>query len=220
MKAQAEPADGAGAPLEVLVIEDHLAVRRGLELLLQSAAMRVAGVAATAAEARGLLARRRHDAVLVDVRLPDGDGTSLVREHLERNPDAAVVILTGESDLERLEAAARCGARGLVLKSAPPAELLGALRRVAAGGRYVDPTLAQLLKAPARPDPLSTLSPREREILELLAGGLNGEEVAQRLVISAETVRTHVRNAMNKLRARTRAHAVALVAGQRAGGRS
>jgi DNA-binding NarL/FixJ family response regulator len=103
-----------------------------------------------------------------------------------------------------------------VLKSAPPAELLAALRRVAGGGDYVDPGLAEILRSCARPSRLSQLSPREREILALLAQGLNGEQVAERLVISSETVRTHVRNSMAKLGARTRIHAVALALAERA----
>lgn len=203
-------------PLEVIVIEDHLAVRKGLELLLRAEGMRVAGVAASVPEARQLLERRRHDVVLVDVRLADGDGLALVREHLERAPGSAIVIHTGETDPDRLDAAARCGARGFVLKSAPPSELLDAVRQVAAGGDYVDPTLAHVLRSRSHAHALSSLSRREREVLYLLAGGLNGEEIAERLVISSETVRTHVRNAMIKLGARTRVHAVALAVADRA----
>jgi DNA-binding NarL/FixJ family response regulator len=98
-----------------------------------------------------------------------------------------------------------------VLKSSPPARLIEALRSVAAGGSYVDPQLAGLLAENTDLTRLSSLSPRELEILELLADGLNGQMIAERLFLSPETVRTHVRNATAKLGARTRVQAVALV---------
>jgi DNA-binding NarL/FixJ family response regulator len=200
-----------GAELEVFVVEDHLAVRKGIELLLRGEGMRVAGVASDVAEARQLLARRRHDVALIDLNLNGGSGLELVRQMLERDPAAAVVLYTGYSDPEQLREAMLAGARGFVLKSSPPTALLGALRRVAAGGSYVDPDLAALISHGHSTARLAKLSPREREILELLAEGLTGEEVASRLHLSPETVRTHVRNATGKLGAKTRVQAVALV---------
>jgi DNA-binding NarL/FixJ family response regulator len=121
-----------------------------------------------------------------------------------------VLVYTGVGDLALLAEAMTCGARGHVLKTAAPERLLEALAAVAQGASYVDPALERLFarQEAARSHPL--LTRREREVLQLLADGLNGEQAAQRLFISGETVRTHVRNAMEKLDAQTRAHAVAI----------
>lgn len=201
--------------LEVLVVEDHLALRKGLELLLRREGMRIAGVAARVGEAQGLLERRRHDVVLLDLKLADGSALPLLHEHLSRNPAAAVVIHTGESDPQSLDLAAHCGARGFVLKTAPASELVAALHAVADGGTYIDPALARLIASRRSSNSSAALSGREREVLEKLASGLTGEEVAACLVLSPETVRTHIRNAMAKLGAHTRVHAVAMVVSER-----
>jgi DNA-binding NarL/FixJ family response regulator len=201
--------------IEVLIFEDHLTLRKGLELLLAREGMRVAGVASTVREARALLERRRHDAVLVDLTLADGDVLPLLHDHLASDQEAAVVIHTGAIEPERLALAAHSGARGFVLKTAPPQQLIEALTQVAAGGTWIDPTLARLITPRAGGDSLAALTPREREILEQLADGLTGEEVAGALVLSPETIRTHIRNAMVKLGARTRVQAVAMVVGAR-----
>jgi DNA-binding NarL/FixJ family response regulator len=196
--------------LEVLVIEDHLSVRKGIELLLRSEGMRVAGVAGDVSNARRLLRDRRHDVSLLDLGLDGGSGIDVARDHLAVHPEAAIVLYTGGTDPDLLQEAVDAGARGFVLKSASPHELLAALRKVAAGGTYVDLAIAELLAPRQSAIPLDKLSPREREVLDLLADGLTGEEIASRLFLSAETVRTHVRNAMRKLDAKTRVHAVAL----------
>ena len=193
-----------GGELEVFVVEDHLAVRKGIELLLRGEGMRVAGVAAEVADARALLSRRRHDVALIDLNLQGGTGLELVRHLLEQDPEAAVVLYTGFTDPHQLREATLAGARGFVLKASPPAALVGALRRVAAGGTYIDPDLASLISDGQSTARLGALSPRERQVLELLAEGLTGEEVAGRLHLSPETVRTHVRNAIVKLGAKTR----------------
>jgi DNA-binding NarL/FixJ family response regulator len=198
--------------LEVIVVEDHLAMRRGIELLLRSEGMRVAGVASQVGEARALLARRRHDVALIDVRLGQESAVGLVEELLRRDPDAAIVLYTGYIDPDSgLAEAVHAGARGFVLKSSPAPRLIDALRRVAAGGHYVDPDLAAPLSAGGELSRLTTLSPREDEILDLLAEGLTGEAIAKRLSLSPETVRTHIRNGTTKLGARTRVQAVAMM---------
>jgi DNA-binding NarL/FixJ family response regulator len=200
----------AGRELEVLIIEDHLSVRKGLELLLRSAGMRIAGVAETESQARALIHRRRHDVALIDLRLGGGDGLAVVHELLACDPAAAAVIYTGATERAVLGQAAAIGVRGLVLKSSPPELLVGALRTVAAGGTFVDPALAGVLAGGSSRRTVDRLSPREREVLELLAEGLNNDGVALRLYLSPETVRTHLRNAMRKLGAKTRVHAVAM----------
>ena len=196
--------------LEVLIVEDHLAVRRGVELLLTEAGFRIAGIAGSVREARGLFARRRHDVALVDVTLSDGSAIGLVREVLDNDPGAPIVLYTGSGDVGELHKAIDAGARGFVLKSATPAVLVDALESVARGGTMVDPDLAGMLTETQEVTAWSRLSDREQEVIALLASGLNGEEIAARLVLSPETVKTHVRNAMQRLGARTRVHAVAM----------
>lgn len=201
----------ASEHIEVIVVDDHLSMRKGIELLLRQEGLRVVGVAGGLAEARALLERRRHDVALIDVHLGADSAVGLVEEVLRRNPDAAIVLYTGFTGPDAgLEDAVRVGARGFVLKSSPPPRLIEALRVVAGGGAYVDPDLAAVLSQGSEVSRLGLLSPREREILDLLAEGLNGHAIAERLFLSPETVRTHVRNATTKLGAKTRVQAVAL----------
>ncbi len=197
----------------ILIVEDHIALRRGLEMLLRNAGMHVVGATDTAEAGYRLAIARRPDVSIVDVGLSEGNGIELTQRILENDPEAGIIVYTGLSDPEEIEAAAHSGARGFALKAGGPDELTAAIRVVAAGGTWIDPALARLL-APS----LATgnvLTAREREILQMLAGGLTGEQVAERLVLSPETVRTHVRNAMNKLNAKTRAHAIALAVRER-----
>lgn len=216
-QGESEQLSGRNA-IEVIVVDDHLSVRKAVELLLAREGFRVAGVAGTVDEARALLERRRHDVALIDVQLGGERSTDLVAEILRRDPDAAIVLytgLTGEDD--GLREAASVGARGFVLKASPPARLVEALERVAGGGSFVDPELAHALAGDAELSRLDRLSPREREVLGLLAEGLTGEAIARRLYLSPETVRTHVRNATAKLGAKTRVQAVALAVRGRGG---
>jgi len=198
--------------IEVIVVDDHLGIRKGVELLLRDAGMRVAGVASGLEEARALLARRRHDVALLDVHLGGENSLGLVEEVMSRHPQAGIVLYTGYTGPDAgLADAVRVGARGFVLKSSPAPVLIAALRAVAAGGTYIDVDLAAHLSAGADLSRLARLSPREREILDLLAAGLTGQAIASSLFLSPETVRTHVRNATTKLGAKTRVQAVALV---------
>ena len=202
--------------LEVVVVDDHLAVRRGIELVLSGAGFRIAGVAATLAEASGLLERRRFDVALIDVQLGAESALGLVEQLLSDDPGTPIVLYTGYTEREAaLHEAVRAGARGFVLKSSPPSRLISALRAVADGGTYVDPALAAALADDGEPGRLASLSDREVEVLQLLADGLNGQMIAERLFLSPETVRTHVRNATAKLGARTRVQAVAMIVRRR-----
>jgi two-component system, NarL family, response regulator DevR len=198
--------------LEVIVVDDHLAMRRGIELLLREAGFRIAGVAGTLDEARAILSRRRFDVALLDVKLGEESSIGLVEDLLREDPTAPIVLYTGYTGSDAmLHEAVRAGARGFVLKTSPAPRLTGALRAVAGGGTYVDPELAGQLAADCEMQRLSALSARELEVLELLADGLNGQMIAEQLFLSPETVRTHVRNATTKLGARTRVQAVAMV---------
>ena len=198
--------------IRVVVVDDHLMVRKGVEMVLRSDDMAVVGVAERVAEARALVERRLPDVALVDVGLAEGDcGVELASAIATEVPQVRVLLYTGgASDPDLLRRAVKSGAAGLALKAGSPGELLEAVRSVANGGSYFDPRLSKLLKDDS-PEPKQTvLSARECEVLTLLGHGLNGEQIAAELVLSPETIRTHVRNAMGKLQANTRVHALAL----------
>lgn len=198
--------EASGGPSLVLV-EQHEALRDGLAVLLERRGFSVLGCATTAAGGERIITERKPDVAVVGVELPDERGTELVRRLHERPPCPKFLIYTGLSDPDLLEAAYRSGARGLVAKPAGLPVLVDALREVGRGGRYFDRSFRKPANGSA---PQKTLSHRESEILSMLAEGLTGEEIARRLVLSPETVRTHVRNAMEKLDARTRTQAVVM----------
>ena len=195
--------------LNVVIVDDHVALRRGMELLLRRAGHHVVGTADDAEAGEALILRRKPDVALVDLALPGMSGAELTRSLLGSDPKLRIILYTGAADDGQLLDALDAGAAGVALKSGDPEELEQAIRTVAAGDDYLDPRLTPLLSKNGN-GRKKTLSPREREILGLLAGGLSGEDAAKQLFLSSETVRTHVRNAMSKLGAATRAHAVAL----------
>jgi DNA-binding NarL/FixJ family response regulator len=196
-------------PLNVVIVDDHVALRRGMQLLLRRAGHHVVGTADDAEAAEALILRRKPDVTLVDLALPGRSGADLTRALLDSDPGLRIILYTGAADERQLLDALDAGAAGFALKSGDPEELEQAILTVAAGDDYLDPRLAPLLSKGASGRSYM-LSPREREVLELLSQGLSGEEAAKRLFLSSETVRTHVRNAMSKLGAATRVHAVAL----------
>jgi DNA-binding NarL/FixJ family response regulator len=197
-------------PLRLVLIEDHEALREGLELLLDREGCEVVGTAGTLTEGRDLVQRTNPDVALVDIRLGDESGIDLTRQLLDADPEQRVVLYTGSSDVELLISGLDSGARGYALKEGTPSELTGAITTVAAGGTYVDPRLRPALLSRPSTQRVPSLSKREREIIELLAQGMTGEQVADHLVLSSETVKTHIRNAMGKLEASTRVHAIAI----------
>jgi len=196
--------EASGGPSLVLV-EQHEALRDGLAVLLERRGFEIRGCATNAARGEEVIAQRHPDVVVVGVDLPDERGTELVRRLSERPPCPKFVIYTGLDDPDLLEAAYRSGAKGLVAKPGGLPVLVEALREVGRGGRYFDRSFVSKRDGSA---PRRTISHRESEILGMLAKGLTGEEIARRLVLSPETVRTHIRNAMEKLNARTRIEAV------------
>jgi DNA-binding NarL/FixJ family response regulator len=197
-------------PLRLVLIEDHQALREGLELLLDREGCEVVGTAGTATEGRRLVEQLEPDVALVDIRLGGESGIDLTRQLLDSDPERRVVLYTGSSDVELLISGLDSGARGYALKEGTPSELTGALTTVASGGTYVDPRLRPALLSRPSTQRVPSLSKREREIIELLAQGMTGEQVADHLVLSSETVKTHIRNAMGKLEASTRVHAIAI----------
>jgi DNA-binding NarL/FixJ family response regulator len=197
-------------PLRLVLIEDHQALREGLELLLGREGCEVVGSAGTAAEGRALIERLAPDVALVDIRLGEDSGISLTADLVDADPERRVVLYTGSNDLDLLISGLDSGARGYALKEGTPTELTTALATVAEGGTYVDPRLHPALLSRRATQTQKALSKREREIMDLLAQGLTGEQVAERLVLSPDTVKTHIRNAMTKLEAHTRVHAIAI----------
>jgi DNA-binding NarL/FixJ family response regulator len=193
--------------MDVVLVDDHEALRDGLEDLLRRRGIRTIGTAGTAADAAEVLREMHPDVAVIDVQLPDENGLRLVRRLCLEQPELAVLIYTGIEDVGTLAEALDSGARGFALKLGGLTQLIQALRLVAGGKRYVDPAIRALLDADIDGKPL-LLTKREREVFDLLAQGLTGEEIAARLTVSAETVRTHIRNAMEKLHAHTRTGAV------------
>jgi DNA-binding NarL/FixJ family response regulator len=202
-------APAAVEALTVVIVEDHVALRKGIELLLRSEGLSVIGVADEVDYAYELVSRRRPDVVVVDIGLRGRSGLELARRLLDEDPDAGVLLYSGSADPDVLDDALSTGVRGFALKNGTPRELIDAIYSIAAGGSYFDPELSALSAAP-KPKSGNLLSRREREILGLLANGMSGTAIARELMISSETVRTHVRNAMRKLTAKTRVHAVTL----------
>jgi DNA-binding NarL/FixJ family response regulator len=200
----------AATPLNVVIVDDHVALRRGMELLLRRNGHHVVGAADDAESAESLIMRRRPDVTLIDLALPRESGAELTRRLLQADPDVRIVLYTGTTDERQLLEGLDAGAAGFALKSGDPEELEEAIRTVAEGRDWLDPRLKPLLARRNGNGHTHVLSPREREILGLLSKGLSGEEAAKQLFLSSETVRTHVRNAMTKLGATTRVHAVAL----------
>jgi DNA-binding NarL/FixJ family response regulator len=196
--------------LRLVLIEDHQALREGLELLLGRAGIEVLGTAGTTDEGRDLIERHDPDVALIDIALGEESGIDLTAELIDKDPDRRIVLYTGSNEIELLISGLDSGARGYALKEGTQAELVAALHTVAEGGTYVDPRLHPALLSRRATSTQKGLSKREREIMDLLAQGLTGEQVAARLFLSPETIKTHIRNAMNKLEANTRVHAIAI----------
>jgi len=193
----------------VLLADDHEVVREGLRLaLLRSPHIRVVGEAPDGETAVSLAERRRPDVIVMDLRMPGMDGIEATEEIMRRLPDAKVLIFTAYSERALLQRGLESGARGYILKEAPHETLLRAIEKVAAGETFVDPSLmAALTQTRGGTD---VLTPREREILQLLADGMSNADVAGQLFISQETVKSHVRHILTKLEADTRTQAVAI----------
>jgi DNA-binding NarL/FixJ family response regulator len=195
--------------ISVLIVDDHEVVREGLRLSLSRAShIRVIGEAGDGAAAVGLVERRKPDVVIMDVRMPGMDGLEATKEILKVEPDAAVLIFTAFSERSLLARGLESGAKGYILKEAPHDTLLRAIERVAKGEGYIDPALMPAFLSGK--EGTDMLTPREREILQLLADGMSNADVAAKLFISQETVKSHVRHILTKLEADTRTHAVAI----------
>jgi len=195
---------------KLVIVDDHEALREGLVALLRGHGLEVVGAAGNVAAGIDLVVHTDPDVAVIDIRLPDGSGIDLTRDLLARRPDLGVVLYTGDADADLLYSGLDSGARGYALKAGSMQELVAAIERIAAGGSYVDPRLDRILLSPRATAQVPQLSPREREIMHLMAEGLTAEAIGSQLGVSVETVRTHVRNVIRKLQARNRVHAIAL----------
>jgi DNA-binding NarL/FixJ family response regulator len=201
--------EASGSEITCLIVDDHEVVREGLRLSLSRAShVRVIGEASDGASAVALAERRRPDVVIMDVRMPGMDGLQATKLLSEKLPETAVLIFTAYSERSLLGRGLESGAKGYILKEAPHATLLRAIEKVAGGESYVDPALMPAFLTGKDKDDM--LTGREREILQLLADGMSNADVAAKLFISQETVKSHVRHILAKLEADTRTHAVAI----------
>jgi DNA-binding NarL/FixJ family response regulator len=194
--------DFGGAETRLLLVEDDSMVRGWVRLALEETEFRLVGEAASAAEALELADRRRPDVLLTDFRLPDGKGTEIVRELRRRGDDTPAVLMTANLEPGLNEAAREAGAQATVLKSGRIDELLTALRAAVEGDDAFDSRHPR--RAPGR----AALSPREREVVRLVAAGATNKEIATQLEIGGETVKTLLARTFAKLGVRRRAEAV------------
>ena len=191
-----------GRELSVVLVEDDAMVRGWVRLTLEGTEFRLNGEAGTAAEALELVPRRVPSVLLVDYRLPDGTGTELVRELRQRGVSSPAVLFTASPERGFNEFARESGAQGTILKTGRSDELLNALRLVAAGETAFDG------RHPRRPAGRGPLSPREREVLRLVAAGMTNKEIAGELDVGSETVKTLLARTFAKLGVKRRAEAV------------
>lgn len=208
----------AGPAVRVLLVEDHQVVAEGLQALLEEYPdLHVVGWAPSVAAARDAVEAGPVDVALVDFRLPDGSGADAAAAIRAVRPGAAVVFLSVDDSDEAMMAAVGEGAAGYLLKSAPSQDVVTAIRRAAAGETLIPAdrliallnrrrALVRLQEEQARVR--ATLTPRELEILELMAEGLDNRAIAERLVIEYSTVRSHVHRVLQKLGARSQLEAV------------
>ena len=202
--------------IRVLIADDHNIVREGLRAVLGSEPdMEVVGEAATGEQVVERAAELRPGVILMDLQMPGVNGIEATRRILEINPEIGIVVLTMFEDDDSVFSAMRAGARGYVLKGAPPSEILKVLRAVAAGEAHFGPEIARRLvgffSAPKPASPEETfpeLSAREVEILEFIAQGHSNTKIAARLFVSPKTVGNHISHIFTKLQVADRAHAI------------
>jgi NarL family two-component system response regulator LiaR len=191
-------------PVRIAIVDDHRVVARSLKAYLESHVdMLVVGTATSGEELLANLAAWKPAVVIQDLFLPGGiDGVETTRRIRKAAPDAQVVALTASTDEARMAGVLRAGAAGYVRKDADPEILLAAVRAVARGRTFIDPSVA------GRFAPVEELTPREIDVVRLLAAGRSNKEIATELEIGDETVKTHVTNVLAKLQADNRAQAV------------
>lgn len=200
----------------ILLADDHAIFRYGLRAMLSSLPeYEVVGEATTGEEAVALTAELRPDVILMDVQMPGKGGIEATRRILETSPGVGVIVVTMFEDDDSVFAAMRAGARGYVLKGADKEEVFTVVRAVARGEAHFGPEVAKrLMSFFSAPRPAATseafpeLTAREREVLNLIAGGRSNAEITRQLFLSPKTVRNHISNIFTKLRVADRAQAI------------
>ncbi|MCL4296516.1 MAG: response regulator transcription factor [Anaerolineae bacterium] len=205
--------------IRILVADDHPVVRDGLVAILSTQPdFEVVGEAGTGPEAVERAVALQPDVMLLDLEMPEMDGVEVLRRLSQANPAVQVIVFTAFDTDERILGAVQAGARGYLLKGAPRKELFEAVRVVRAGGSLLQPVVASKLlrqvSHQSQASQVEALTPRELEVLRLLAQGLQNKEIAAELVISERTAKFHVSSIMGKLGAGNRTEAVTLAAQQ------
>jgi DNA-binding NarL/FixJ family response regulator len=208
-------ASGTTVRRKVLIVDDHPIVRQGLRLMIdEEPDLRVCGEAKSEREARVAIRELEPDVVIVDISLAQGDGLELVRDVHAHHPELPMLVLSMHDELIYAERLLAAGASGYIMKHAASDQLLVALRRVLAGGRYLSESLAENLERARtgtasagreRSDPIERLSNRELQVLSLIGRGQSSREAADRLGLSVKTVETHRQSLKRKLNLATNA---------------
>lgn len=202
-----------GSKIRVLIVDDHAVVRQGLRMFIEMQNdMEILGEASNGNEAVEMSARLEPDVILLDLLMPGMDGVEATRRILHSNPQARVLILTSFGEDDKVFPAIRAGAQGYLLKDVQPSDLVQSIREIHQGKAQLHSDVARRLmmavsddtinKKPNRaspPNELDRLTDREQEVLDLIARGCTNREIAEQMVISEKTVKTHVSNLLDKL---------------------
>ncbi len=196
--------------IKILIVDDHPIVRRGIrQILSESNDFHVAGEASTAAEVITRLEQERWDVVVLDINLPGGSGIDLIADIRRLRPETRVLILTVFSEEQYAVRAIRAGAAGFLTKESAPEKLVEAVRKIATGGRWVSPELAEalasLLAGDAKGPLHERLSNREFEVLKMIGSGKTVSQIADALGLSVKTVSTHRTRILQKMNMKTNA---------------
>jgi len=192
----------------VFIADDHPVFRGGLKTVLTGAGYDIVGEADTGGAALKAILSMKPDIAILDITMPDIDGIAVTRRIADEVPGTRVIIFSMHSDVNHPIEAFRAGALGYVLKDSEPGELLTAVEKVAAGGKYASPAITEellndfvdVIKKEHSSDPFDTLSMRDKEILKHIADGSTSKEIAEKLFISLSTVKSHRNNIMKKLK--------------------